>query len=94
MLTSSLLFTKDTMVNLENDWVNLVLSFDHCLFLSLTRNHVTSDTNNKNKKQSTMLKTSFAVGIHIDVIAVIGDVDEVVCWWSQHESIQQPLLQL
>jgi hypothetical protein len=25
------------------------------------------------------LKTSVAVGIHIDVIAVIGDVDEVVC---------------
>ena len=94
MLTSSLLFTKDTIVNLENDWVNLVLKFDHFLFLSLTGNHITSDTNKINKNQITMLKTSVAVGIHIDIIAVIGNVDEVVCWWSQHESIQQPLLQL
>jgi hypothetical protein len=43
------------------------------------RNHMTSDTNNKNKKQITMLKTSVAVGIQIDDFAVIGDVVEVVC---------------
>jgi hypothetical protein len=79
MLTSSLLFTKDTMMNLENDRVSLVFSFDHWFFLSLTRNHITSDTNKINKKQIKILKTSVAVGIHIDVIAVIGDVDEVVC---------------
>ena len=40
---------------------------------------MTSDTNNKNKKQITMLKTSVAVGIQIDDFAVIGDVDEVGC---------------
>ena len=67
------------MVNLEKDLVNRVLRFDHCLFLSLMRNHMTSDTNNKNKKQITMLKTSVAVGIQIDDFAVIEDVDGVVC---------------
>ncbi len=43
---------------------------------------MTSDTNNKNKKQITMLKTSVAVGIQMDdfvVIAVIEDVSGVVC---------------
>ena len=67
------------MVNLENDCVNLVFRCAQCLFLSLMRNHMTSDTNNKNKKQITMLKTSVAVDIQIDDFAVIGDVDEVVC---------------
>jgi hypothetical protein len=46
------------------------------------RNHRISDTNNKNKKQITMLKTSVAVVIQIDdfvVIAVIEDVSGVVC---------------
>jgi hypothetical protein len=46
------------------------------------RKHMTSDTNNKNKKQITMLKTSVAVGIQMDdfvVIAVIEDVSGVVC---------------
>jgi hypothetical protein len=80
------------MVNLENDWVNLVLRLDYCLFLSLinhiTRNHITRTTNNKNKKQITMLKTSVVVGIHIDAATVIDLVDDadVDCWNSQHES--------
>jgi hypothetical protein len=46
------------------------------------RKHITSDTNNKNKKQITMLKTSVAVGIQMDdfvVIAVIEDVSGVSC---------------
>jgi hypothetical protein len=57
------------MVNLENDCDNLVFRCAQCLFLSLMRNHIMSASNNKNKKQITMLKTSVAVGIHIDVIA-------------------------
>ena len=70
------------MVNLENDCVNQVLRFDQCLFLSRMRNHITSASNNNNKKQITMFKTSVAVGIHIDVIAVenVDDkVDDVDC---------------
>ena len=35
---------------------------------------MTSDTNNKNKKQITMLKTSVVVGIHIDA-ATVNDLD-------------------
>ncbi len=76
------------MANLENDWVNLVLRLDHCLFLSLMRNHITRTTNNKNKKQITMLKTSVVVGFHIDAATVNDLVDDadVNCWNSQHES--------
>jgi hypothetical protein len=43
---------------------------------------MTSESNNKNKKQITMSKTSVAVGIQIVdfvVIAVIEDVCGVVC---------------
>ena len=65
------------MVNLENDCVNLVFRCDHCLFLSLMRNHITSASNNKNKKQITMLKASVVVGIHVDVIAAVNVVDKV-----------------
>jgi hypothetical protein len=56
------------MVNRENDCVNLVFRCDHCLILSLMRNHITSASNNKNKKQITMLKRSVAVGIQIEVL--------------------------
>ena len=76
------------MANLENDWNNLVLRLDHCLFLSLMRNHITRTTKNKNKKQITMLKTSVVVGIQIDAATVNDLVDDadVDCWNSQHES--------
>jgi hypothetical protein len=40
------------------------------------RNHITGTTNNKNKKQITMLKTSVVVGIHIDAITVNDSVDD------------------
>jgi hypothetical protein len=41
------------------------------------RNHKMSASNNKNKKQITMLKTSVAVGIHIDDIAAANVDDKV-----------------
>ncbi len=43
-----------------------------------------------------MVNTSVVVGIHIDTATVNDLVDDtdVVCWKSQHESLQQPLLQL
>ena len=96
MLTSSLLFTKDTMVNLENDWVNLVLSFDHCLFWSLI-NHHTKTANNITKTIIITLKTIFSTAkddlLYERVVFVwIRDVTDVAN--SQHESWQQPLLQL
>ena len=83
------------MVNLEKDWVNLVLRFDHCIFLSLIRNQVTNTINNKTNKHITILKTSVAVGIQIDETDFdnVGGV-VVVVWNSQHASLQQPLLQL
>ncbi len=75
------------MVNLENDWVNLVLRLDLCLFLSLMRNHITRTINNKNKKQITLLKNSVVVGINIDAATVNDLVDyDVDCWNSQHET--------
>ncbi len=37
---------------------------------------MTSDINNKNKKQITMLKTSVVVGIHIDAATVNDLVDD------------------
>jgi hypothetical protein len=37
---------------------------------------MTSDTNNKNKKQITMLKTSVVVGIQIDAATVNDLVDD------------------
>jgi hypothetical protein len=40
------------------------------------RNHITRTTNNKNKKQITMLKTSVVVGIHIDAATVNDLVDD------------------
>jgi hypothetical protein len=40
------------------------------------RNHITRITNNKNKKQITMLKTSVVVGIHIDAATINDLVDD------------------
>ena len=40
------------------------------------RNHITRTTNNKNKKQITMLKTSVVVGIQIDAATVNDLVDD------------------
>ena len=91
-----LLLTKDTMVNLEKDWVKLVLRFNHCLFWSLI-NHHTRTANNITKTIIITLKTIFLTAkddlLYERVVFVwISDVTDVAN--SQHESWQQPLLQL
>ena len=65
------------MVNLDNDCDYLIFRCAQCLFLSLMRNHIMSASNNKNKKQITILKTSVDVGIHIDDIAAANVDDKV-----------------
>ncbi len=96
MFTSSLLLIYETIVNLENDWVNLVFNVDHFLFWSLI-NHHTKTANNKTKTIIITLNPIFSTANHdliFETVVFVWIRDATSVSKSQHASLQQPLLQL